>query len=80
MAQGLGHVFIAIDATKPADTATLTSRMADFIDILHATPAADPARPVMVPEEREIATLKRQRQDGARVKAADLARLRALAG
>ncbi|MBU8545706.1 MULTISPECIES: Ldh family oxidoreductase [Roseomonadaceae] len=80
VAQDLGHVFIAIDATKLADTATLTSRMADFIGILHATPAADPARPVMLPGEREIATLKRQRQDGALVKAADLARLRALAG
>lgn len=80
VAQDLGHVFIAIDATKLADRATLAARMADFTGILHATPPADPARPVLLPGQREIATLKRQRAEGVSVDAADLARLRALAG
>ncbi|WP_439599124.1 Ldh family oxidoreductase [Falsiroseomonas sp.] len=79
-AQNLGHVFIAIDATKLASAETLAARMADFIGILHDTPAADPARPVMLPGERELAMLRRQRAEGVRVKPAELDRLRALAG
>nr|WP_246603235.1 Ldh family oxidoreductase [Falsiroseomonas tokyonensis] len=79
VAQNLGHVFIAIDATKLAAPETLAARMADFIGILHATPPADPARPVMVPGERELARLRQQRAEGAEVKRAELDRLRALA-
>jgi LDH2 family malate/lactate/ureidoglycolate dehydrogenase len=80
VAQDLGHVFIAIDATKLAPAEVLRARMADFCDIIHATPAADPACPVMLPGEREMALLHRQRAEGVRVASADLARLRELAG
>ena len=79
-AQDLGHVFIAIDATKLAPPDVLRARMADFAAIIHATPPADPARPVLLPGERELALLHRQRRDGVRVAAADLDKLRELAG
>ncbi|MDP3414700.1 Ldh family oxidoreductase [Falsiroseomonas sp.] len=80
VAQNLGHVFIAIDASKLSSPESLAARMADFIGILHATPAADPAQKVLVPGERELTTLKRQRAEGVRVKAAELRILRELAG
>ena len=80
VAQDLGHVFIAIDATKLAPADVLAARMADFAGIIHATPAADPARPVMLPGEREMQALHRQRAEGVRVSATDLAKLRELAG
>jgi LDH2 family malate/lactate/ureidoglycolate dehydrogenase len=80
VAQDLGHVFIAIDATKLAPADVLAARMADFAGIIHATPAADPARPVMLPGEREMHALHRQRAEGVRVSATDLAKLRELAG
>lgn len=80
VAQDLGHVFIAIDATKLAPVDVLRARMADFIDIIHTTPPADPARPVLLPGEREMQLLHRQRATGVRVAGADLVKLRELAG
>ncbi len=80
VAQDLGHVFIAIDATKLAPAATLAARMNDFAGIIHTTPPADPARPVMLPGEREMALLHEGRAQGVRVAEADLAKLRQLAG
>lgn len=79
VAQDLGHVFIAIDTARLAPTEALRARMADFAAILHETPPADPAAPVMLPGEREMASLHRQRQEGICVAAADLARLQELA-
>jgi LDH2 family malate/lactate/ureidoglycolate dehydrogenase len=77
IAQDLGHVFIALDATKLG--LDLRDRMADFAAIIHETPAADPARPVMLPGEREMQSMHRARREGVRVAAADLARVEALA-
>lgn len=79
-AQDLGHVFIAIDTGRLGSADWLRKRMADFASILYGTPAADPATPVMLPGEREMAAMKRQRRDGVRVVAADLAKIEALAG
>jgi LDH2 family malate/lactate/ureidoglycolate dehydrogenase len=79
VAQDLGHVFIAIDATRLGTGEWLRERMADFASILHETPPADPARPVMLPGEREMQSLHRARRDGVRVAAADLEKLRELA-
>lgn len=78
-AQDLGHVFIAIDTARLGSADWLRERMADFASILHTTPAADPAAPVMLPGKREVVALKRQRRDGVRVAAADLETLAALA-
>jgi LDH2 family malate/lactate/ureidoglycolate dehydrogenase len=80
VAQDLGHVFIAIDAAKLVPAEILRTRMADFIDIIHTTPPADPTHPVMVPGEREMQSLHRQRAEGVRVASTDLAKLRELAG
>jgi LDH2 family malate/lactate/ureidoglycolate dehydrogenase len=79
-AQDLGHVFIAIDTAKLGAAEALHARMSDFAAILHATPPADPARPVMLPGEREMGALHRQRREGVRIAAADLHRLEELAG
>lgn len=79
-AQDLGHVFIAVDTGRLGSADWLRERMADFVSILHGTPAADPAAPVMLPGEREMAAMKRQRRDGVRVAADDLAKIEALAG
>ena len=49
--------------------------MADFAAIIHATPPAEPARPVMLPGEREMQSFHRARREGVRVAAADLRRL-----
>ena len=80
IAQDLGHVFIAIDTARLGPQEWLKERMADFANILHDTPAADPARPVLLPGEREMAAMARQRREGVRVAATDLRRLEELAG
>ncbi|WP_270934156.1 Ldh family oxidoreductase [Falsiroseomonas oryzae] len=80
LAQDLGHVFIVIDASRLGPTEWLRDRMADFASIVHDTPAADPARPVLLPGEREMQALHRARREGVRVAAADLRRLEELAG
>jgi LDH2 family malate/lactate/ureidoglycolate dehydrogenase len=77
VAQDLGHVFIAVDTAKLG--LDLAPRMADFAAMIHATPPADPARPVMLPGEREIQAMHRARRDGVRVAASDLAKVEALA-
>ncbi|MFC7738773.1 Ldh family oxidoreductase [Roseomonas sp. GCM10028921] len=80
VAQDLGHVFILIDATRLGSAEWLRDRVADFAAILHDTPPADPAAPVMLPGEREMASLARGRREGVRVAADDLDRLKALVG
>ncbi|MGX9961840.1 Ldh family oxidoreductase [Roseomonas sp. F4] len=79
-AQNLGHVFILIDTSKLATPELLRERMNDFVGILHSTPAADPAAPVMAPGDREMASLHRQRRDGVVVATADLEQVRQRAG
>lgn len=79
IAQDLGHLFIAVDCAKLGTPDWLRERMADFSDIIHTTPPADPARPVLLPGEREMALLRQQREHGIRVAEADLAKLRQLA-
>jgi LDH2 family malate/lactate/ureidoglycolate dehydrogenase len=79
-AQDLGHLFIVFDTAVLADERTLHDRIEDFIATLHVTPAADPARPVLVPGEPEMANYHRQLRDGVTLAAADLDALVALAG
>ncbi len=79
VAQDLGHVFIALDCAKLGTPDWLCDRMADFAGIIHTTPPADPARPVMLPGEREMTLLRQQRAHGIRVAASDLAKLHQLA-
>ncbi|QJR09437.1 putative oxidoreductase YjmC [Usitatibacter rugosus] len=71
----LGHFFILIDAKRLGSPEWLAERMNDFAAILHDTPAADPARPVLVPGERELDELERQLRDGIDLDPAVLAKL-----
>lgn len=77
-AQDLGHLFILVDTSKLMNTEVLTARIADFADILHSTPPADPDAPVRLPGEFELATHRRQSAQGVEVAAADVAALREL--
>lgn len=78
--QNLGHFFLLIDTRRLGSTQWLSERMNDFAAILHASPAADPARPVIQPGEIELAKLARQRAHGIEVAADVLALLRQHAG
>lgn len=79
-AQNLGHVFILVDTSRLMNTDALTARMADFASILHDTPPADPAAPVRLPGELELATHRRQSVNGVEVASSDVTALRDLAG
>lgn len=63
-AQNLGHCFILIDTRKLGSTDWLAARMRDFAAILHDSPPADPAQPVIVPGEIELGRMRRQQQNG----------------
>jgi ureidoglycolate dehydrogenase (NAD+) len=62
--QDLGHFFLLIDTRKLGPESFLAGRMADFAQILHATPPSDPVRPVLLPGENEMNHLERQRREG----------------
>ncbi|GAA2806355.1 Ldh family oxidoreductase [Saccharopolyspora taberi] len=78
-AQDLGHVFILIDTSRLMDADALAARMADFAGILHNTPPADPAAPVRIPGESELAAHRAQSANGVEVTSADVAALQDLA-
>lgn len=77
--QNLGHYFLLIDTKRLGTPAWLAGRMADFANILHATPPADPDAPVLVPGEIENRNLARSRRDGIRLDPSLLAKLQVLA-
>jgi LDH2 family malate/lactate/ureidoglycolate dehydrogenase len=62
--QDLGHFFILIDTRNLGPSTWLAERVTDFVQILHSTPPADPAKPVLVPGEMEMDRLERHRRDG----------------
>lgn len=77
--QNLGHFFILIDTKKLGSTDWLIARMNDFAAILHDSPPADPAVPVLVPGEIELGKMAQQRRDGISIDAKVLAWLEARA-
>jgi len=77
--QDLGHFFFVIDASRLGPADWLAARMRDFAAILHDTPPADPAAPVLLPGEIELDRLDLHRRDGLALDPALLARLEALA-
>lgn len=77
--QDLGHFFFLIDASRLGPAEWLAGRMRDFAAILHDTPPADPAAPVLLPGEIELDRLDRHRRDGLALDPALLAKLDALA-
>ncbi|WP_186183543.1 Ldh family oxidoreductase [Burkholderia gladioli] len=78
--QDLGHFFILIDTRRLGSGAWLAQRMGDYAAILHGSAAADPAAPVVVPGEIELARLERQMRDGIDIGEAQRAMLEAAAG
>jgi ureidoglycolate dehydrogenase (NAD+) len=77
--QNLGHFFLLIDTRRLGAEAWLAERMADFLSILHASPPADPALPVLAPGEIELGNLARHRAEGIQMEPKVLAHARALA-
>ncbi|MCL4687225.1 MAG: Ldh family oxidoreductase [Burkholderiales bacterium] len=77
--QDLGHFFLLIDASRLGPADWLAARMRDFAAILHDTPPADPAAPVLLPGEIEQDRLDLHRRDGLALDPALLAKLEALA-
>lgn len=77
--QDLGHFFFLIDASRLGPAQWLADRMRDFAAILHDTPPADPAAPVLLPGEIELDRLDRHRRDGIALDPVLLAKLEALA-
>lgn len=62
--QNLGHFFILIDTKRLGSSTWLVERMLDFAEILHASPAAEVGKPVIVPGEIELRNMARQRANG----------------
>ncbi len=77
--QDLGHFFFVIDASRLGPPEWLAGRMREFAAIIHDTPPADPAAPVLLPGEIELGRLGRHRRDGIDLDEALLGRLEVLA-
>jgi len=65
----IGHFFMAIDPGAFRAPGAFEDDLDDVIDVLHATPAADPAKPVLVAGEPEEAERLRRLRDGIPVPA-----------
>lgn len=77
--QDLGHFFIALDTKALGPPEWLRARLEDFRAILHASPPADPASPVVVPGEIELGRMERFRAEGIPLPEDLVAALRELA-
>jgi LDH2 family malate/lactate/ureidoglycolate dehydrogenase len=75
----LGHFFFLIDCARLGPADRLAERMREFAAIIHDTPPADPASPVLLPGEIELGRLERHRRDGIAIDEALVAKLEALA-
>lgn len=73
--QNLGHFFILIDTKRLGTSSWLVERMRDFAEILHASPATEEGKPVIVPGEIELRNMARQRANGIDVDTAVLSLL-----
>jgi LDH2 family malate/lactate/ureidoglycolate dehydrogenase len=60
----LGHFFLALDPACFREAGAFESDLDDAIDVLHATPPADPALPVLVAGEPEVASRVRRLAEG----------------
>ena len=77
--QSVGHFFLLLDPARLVGREAYAAEMARFRKLIKDTPAADPAQPVMLPGERELARRVRALKEGVSLPAALLAELRALA-
>jgi LDH2 family malate/lactate/ureidoglycolate dehydrogenase len=74
----LGHFFMAIDPKAFRAEGEFESDLDEVIDVLHATPAIDPAKPVLVPGDPEAASRARRLKEGIPVPESLRAKLRAI--
>lgn len=65
--QNLGHFFILLDTKRLGSTEWLVERMNDFAQILTASPASNPAQPVIVPGTIELNKMARQQANGIEI-------------
>jgi ureidoglycolate dehydrogenase (NAD+) len=75
--QGTGHFFVLIDPARLTGREAYAAAMARFRELITQTPAADPAEPVLLPGERELARRAQALAHGVELPAALIAELRA---
>jgi LDH2 family malate/lactate/ureidoglycolate dehydrogenase len=72
----LGHFFLALDPAAFRAEGAFEDDLDAAIDVLHATPPADPDLPVLVPGDPEAATRAQRLQDGIPIPDTLMARIR----
>ena len=72
----LGHFFLAIDPKVFRPEGAFEDDLDAVIDLLHATPAVDPAQPVLVPGDPEAEARERRLREGIPLPPSLLERLR----
>ncbi|MEJ0072398.1 MAG: Ldh family oxidoreductase [Pseudomonadota bacterium] len=72
----LGHFFLALDPKAFRAEGAFEDDLDAAIDVLHATPPADPAAPVLVPGDPEAATRAARLRDGIPIPDSLAAKLR----
>ena len=72
MPHNIGHFFLAIDPKAFRDEGDFEGDLDDVIDILHGTPPADPAMPVLVAGEPEDMMHAKRRRRGCRCRRASI--------
>lgn len=76
----IGHCFLAIDPKAFREEGEFEADLDDAIDVLRATPAADPAKPVMVAGDPELACRAERLVDGIPIPPKLEEQLRAICG
>jgi LDH2 family malate/lactate/ureidoglycolate dehydrogenase len=74
----LGHFFMAIDPDAFRETGAFEDDLDEVIDVLHATPPVDAARPVLVPGDPEAASRAKRLQEGIPLPESLLIKIRAI--
>jgi LDH2 family malate/lactate/ureidoglycolate dehydrogenase len=74
----LGHFFMAIDPDAFRAEGAFEDDLDEVIDVLHATPPVDPAKPVLVPGDPEAASREKRLQQGIPLPESLLVKIRAI--
>lgn len=74
----LGHFFMALDPDAFREEGEFEADLDEVVDVLHATPPADPALPVLVPGDPEAASRETRLRDGIPIPRALADQLRAV--
>ena len=75
-----GHFFLAIDPNRLRGGEAFGEDLDRMIDMLHATPPVDPARPVLVAGDPEYATFAERSESGVPLPETLLGELREVVG